>query len=356
MGYVFKKGTEFNFWHYQILGWSAFSVWDFFNSFDWWVSPLNIIVPKWIINIAIAFSLSLALRYFYQRVYKKNYRSAIIIVICFISSFICSLIWYYIRFVAFELIDNNSMTHGGISRFVNSVPLRYYTMIIYYSWPHFLWSILYFWIKYFQELLAERERVSKAETLLQRTQLQILRYQINPHFLFNSLNSIKALTFENPEKARLMLTEFSEFLRSTLSYNNKVFVPVKEEADIIEKYLAIEKIRFEGRLNYILNYNRDILDKQILCFITQPLVENAIKHGLTNNRIGITININFTEKDDKLVVEIINNGKLENKKNPDGTGIKNVIERLDNAYPNQYLFSINEEDNFVKVRLLIPIK
>ena len=353
---MFKRGTEFNFWHYQILGWSAFSVWDFFNSFDWWVSPLSIIVPKWIINIIIAFSLSLVLRYFYKRVYKKSYRSSIIIIICFLSSFVCSLIWYYIRFVAFGLIDNNSMEHGGISRFVLSIPLRFYTMIIYYSWPHFLWSILYFWIKYFQDLVAERERVFKAETLLQKTRLQILQYQINPHFLFNTLNSIKALIYENPEKAGLMLTEFSDLLRSTLSYNNKVFIPVKEEIDFIEKYLAIEKIRFEERLNYSINYDRAIQDKQILCFITQPLVENAIKHGLTGNRIGITLNICFTENENSLLVEIINNGELKKKMNSGGTGIKNVIERLDNAYPNQYSFSINEEDNIVKVRLLIPDK
>lgn len=355
MNYPFKRGTRINFWHYQILGWTAFSVWDLFNSFDWWVSPLTIIIPKWIINIAIAFTLSLILRYFYQRVYKNIHRSSIIILICFISSFVCSLIWYYIRYFVFELIDNNAMEHGGISRLVLSIPLRFYTMIIYYSWPHFLWSILYFWIKYSQDLVAEQERVSRAEILVQKAQLQMLRYQINPHFLFNSLNSIQGLMYKDIKNADLMLTELSDFLRYTLKFNNDIYIPVKDEFEIIEKYLSVEKIRFSDKLNYKIDLPENIRNGKILCFLTQPFVENAIKHGMKSNpyeKVGV--NVLALKVNNSLVIRISNNGKWRNNQDEIGTGISNIKERLNNAYPNSYSLNIVEEDNLVKVELIIP--
>ena len=93
-----------------------------------------------------------------------------------------------------------------------------------------------------------------------------------------------------------------------------------------------------------------------MCFITQPIVENAIKHGLTNNPAGIDINIEFAKIEDYLSIEIENSGVLKDHNNSNGTGLKNVTERLDNAYSKHYKFSINEDNGIVKIRLLIPDK
>jgi len=224
------------------------------------------------------------------------------------------------------------------------------------AWVPFSWSILYFGIKYWKDLEEEKERAKATLLLATKAQLQMLRYQINPHFLFNSLNSIKALTYENPEQAGVMLTEFAEFLRTTLCYDDKVFVPVKEEIEIIQKYLKIEKIRYEERLSYSILYDNTILENEILCFISQPLVENAIKHGLTNNPDGIKLVINFSKIDKNICVEVANTGKLMNADHSTGKGLKNVIERLESAYSNNYTLTISEEDSFVKVRILLPEK
>ena len=182
----------------------------------------------------------------------------------------------------------------------------------------------------------------------------MLRYQINPHFLFNSLNSIKALAFENPEQASFMITELSEFLRITLSYNDKIFIPVSEEIEIIEKYLTIEKIRFEERLDYNISVDSTLIDKKILCFITQPLVENAIKHGMAYKPDGIRLSVFFRQIDQCIAIEIVNEGKLIENGNSTGTGLKNVRERLENAYFKEYILTMTEEGQFVKVRLLLP--
>lgn len=266
-------------------------------------------------------------------------------------SFISSALSWELRILVRPLLIDEQYTWLTYSR-----DFEYLTLILTSSWPFFVWSILYFNIKYWKDLVAETDR-SKASLLLATTaQLQMLRYQINPHFLFNSLNSIKALTYENPEQAGIMLTELSEFLRTTLCYNDKVYIPVKEEIEIIEKYLSIEKIRFEERLNYKIGYDKKILGKEILCFITQPIVENAIKHGLENNPAGIDINISFTRIEDYLSIEIENTGILKNPDNSNGKGLKNVMERLENAYSKEYIFCINDDNGVVKTRLLIPDK
>lgn len=234
--------------------------------------------------------------------------------------------------------------------------LEFNGRIFHHMTPFFAWSIGYWGLKSYFEMVNEKTHSANLLLYAKNAQLQMLRYQINPHFLFNSLNSIKALTYENPGKADFMITELSEFLRATLNYNDRVYIPITEEIEIIEKYLSIEKIRFEERLKYKITFEKSILNKDILCFITQPLIENAIKHGLTNNPVGINLSINFTKIEDYLVIEILNNGVLKNTDNPNGTGLKNVTERLDNAYPDQYLFCVNQENDLVRARLLIPDK
>ena len=342
------KYSELTFWHYQWTGFIILCVADILRSLEFWFSTTGSIILM-IFTYSSFFCLTLLLRYVYRPLYNlKKPMLLYLLLTCGISYITSALSLELGIFVRPFLIDEQYTWLAYNRNF------EYLTQILTNSWSFFVWSILYFNVKYWRDLVAETER-SKASSLLATTaQLQMLRYQINPHFLFNSLNSIKALTYENPEQAGVMLTELSEFLRTTLSYNGMVFVPIKEEIEIIEKYLSIEKIRFEERLNYKINYDKIILEKEILCFITQPIVENAIKHGLTNNPAGIDININFSKIEDYLSIEIENTGVLKDHDNSNGTGLKNILERLDNAYSKQYIFSINDDNGVVKIRLLIP--
>lgn len=342
------KYSELTFWQYQCIGFIIFCANDIFKARKFWLSSTGYIMLM-IYVYSVFFFITLLLRYVYRPLY--NLKKPLLFnffLVCIVSFFSSALWRELIIFIEPFIFDTQN------SWLTYSRNIDYLMVILTSSWPFLVWGILYFNINYWKDLVAETER-SKASSLLATTaQLQMLRYQINPHFLFNSLNSIKALTYENPEQAGVMLTELSEFLRTTLSYNGRVFVPIKEEIEIIEKYLSIEKIRFEERLNYKINYDKKILEKEILCFITQPIVENAIKHGLTNNPAGIDININFSKIEDYLSIEIENTGVLKDHDDSNGTGLKNVLERLDNAYSKQYIFSINDDNGIVKIRLLIP--
>jgi two-component system LytT family sensor kinase len=338
------KHFKLTFWHYQLIGWIIFLTNEMLREYQFWATSINTKLYL-IITWSVFFSATLGLRYVYRLFYKLKKSPLFYLILISIVSIVTSFFWQVVRLLYIPFLFDDDIVGRQFSLF---------SLILLSAWVPFTWSILYFGIKYWNDLQEESER-SKASLLLATTaQLQMLRYQINPHFLFNSLNSIKALTYENPEQAGVMLTELSEFLRTTLSYNGRVFVPIKEEIEIIEKYLSIEKIRFEERLNYKINYDKIILEKEILCFITQPIVENAIKHGLTNNPAGIDININFSKIKDYLSIDIENTGVLKEHDDSNGTGLKNVIERLDNAYSKQYILSINDDNGVVKIRLLIP--
>lgn len=343
------------FWQFQVIGWSFMILQDFIR-----LEPANrihipIIALILCVHTAGLFFSSL-LRLFYQRLYKKASSFIRLLIYSFLCSLIIGLIWEITRDYQALLfgVNLNVTIFKFLDRTVTeSQFLGQWSMMV---WPFFLWSILYFGIKIWIDLINERENLNKITIQAKDAQLQMLRYQINPHFLFNSLNSIKALIYENPAQAGHMLSEFSEFLRTSLLFKDKIYIPVSEEIDIIEKYLSIEKIRFEERLDYKITYDKDLLNNEILCFITQPLVENAIRHGLTNNTAVLKLNINFSVHKKFMVIEIENSGTLNKNGVSNGTGINNVIDRLKTEYPNQYDFSIIEKDNFVKVKLLIPIK
>jgi len=215
--------------------------------------------------------------------------------------------------------------------------------------------LVYLGINYWLNLEEEKERSRNAIILAQKAQLQMLRYQLNPHFLFNSLNSIQALVHENPDQADNMVTELSEFLRYTLQYNDRITITIREEIDITEKYLMIEKIRFEERLEYSIRYDNALLNVQIPCFITQPLVENAVKFGLQNNPLGINIVVNFSRSEDKIIIEVSNTGRLSDGWSM-GIGLQNVKDRLSNAFPGEYRFTLEESHGFVVSKIVISQK
>lgn len=181
----------------------------------------------------------------------------------------------------------------------------------------------------------------------------MLRNQLNPHFLFNSLNSIQGLVYENPGLADSMISELSEFLRYSLQYNTRVLVTVNEELEILKKYLSIEKIRYEERLEYEITAEDDLLNQEIPSFITQPLVENSIKHGLSNNPAGIKVLVNVYCVTNLLTIEVANTGTLTSANWTPGTGIKNILERLEKMYPGKNSFSLLEEGGMIKAKIQI---
>jgi hypothetical protein len=217
------------------------------------------------------------------------------------------------------------------------------------------WSALYLGVKNWWAWQKERENALQSSALANRAQLEMLRYQLNPHFLFNALNSIRASVDEDSTRAKRMITQLSEFLRYSLLHESAKKIPLRDELEAVRNYLAIEKIRFEDKLAVEYEIEKAAEDFKVPCFLLNPLVENAIKHGLQTSPKPLKIKISARMKANKLLLEISNTGNLQNGSNENGNGIglKNVRERLDKLFAENGKFDLSQENGFVKARIEI---
>jgi LytS/YehU family sensor histidine kinase len=206
--------------------------------------------------------------------------------------------------------------------------------------------------------LTNKEAIDKIrlETLIKELELKTIKSQINPHFIFNALNSIRALVDEEPQRARQAITELSNILRSSIQIDKFETTSFEKELAIVKDYLALEYIRFADRL--VIEYDIDYatLQNQIPPMMLQTLVENAIKHGLGKQPGNCTIKISAHFVDDKQIITVVNNGKLQMVEQ-DGFGLQSTKERLQILYKEAATFEIFQDtDNLVTAKLMIPIQ
>jgi len=203
----------------------------------------------------------------------------------------------------------------------------------------------------------------KEETALLRTEmatLEKLRYQLNPHFLFNALASIRGAIVRDRDIAREMLTKLAEFCRLTLARRDRETFSVKEEIEQIRLYLEIESIRLGDYLSVSIDVEPGLEDLPIPPFVLQPLVENALKYGKQTSpetlEIGITVKCRGR---DRLMIEVVNSGTwiesvVQKGKTSTGVGLENIRLRLEAMYPDNYTIEKKAEDQYVKVAIEIP--
>lgn len=350
LSYSGRLPKKIGFWHLQAGGWGFVILQDLLR-LDPHERHNGIIILFIFMVSLIGLGLSTLLRLYYRKFYQRNDS----ILKIFIVSALCSLVFMFVWQTLRDILALALSVDLSVSIFKLLDGVESFTGYLGYStfmfWPPFLWSMLYFGIKFWLDLIAERERSDKALIFAKDAQLQMLRYQINPHFLFNTLNSIQALMYKDVELADKMLTHFSEFLRYTLKHNDQTYIPLDQEIEITSKYLSIEKIRFEERLDYQITVEEKIKKTNILCFLMQPFVENALKHGLNNRVNKLNMRIKVHSRGEDLLINIDNTGIWKATDNEDRLGITNVKKRLENAYPDNHKFNIFEQDNWVKVRI-----
>jgi two-component system LytT family sensor kinase len=202
----------------------------------------------------------------------------------------------------------------------------------------FLWCSLYFSIKHWQRSARERERLLRAESEAREARLSALRYQLNPHFLFNSLNAVSTLVLEgNPPAAAQMLAQIADLLRTTLDSQSAPETPLAHEIAFTEQYLAIEETRLGNRLRVALDISPDTLDALVPNMLLQPLVENAVRHGVAPLVGGGTIRILSKLQGSQLLITVENSGILgapqtQNHPGTNGIGLNNTAERLKTLY------------------------
>ena len=213
----------------------------------------------------------------------------------------------------------------------------------------------YYLIIYYSNFKEKITNEAKLESIIKEAELKAIKSQVNPHFLFNSLNSISLQTIKNPAKAQEMLINLSSYLRYSISQKDKQFSDLKDEIASCKKYLEIEKTRFGDKLEMEFNINEKCINWPVPTMILQPLYENAIKHGVYESSEVIKITTEIKCFIDFIEIEIINNFDLEAiSRKGEGFGLKSVHDRLKIIYGNENLFSTRKAGNTFSAKLIIP--
>lgn len=224
-----------------------------------------------------------------------------------------------------------------------------------------LWSAIYFAVKFLRNYRSEEIKNLKYAALKHEVELNNLKSQLNPHFMFNSMNSIRALIDEEPNSAKDAVTRLSNLLRSSLLTGKKKFIPLAEELKLVKDYLALEKIRYEERLITQIDINPELMFCMIPPLMLQTLVENSIKHGISTLPEGGKLIIEAKKGDDYYELSILNSGYFEPKNNSSSTkvGLQNTRKRLKLLYGNHSKFSIEniqiDKKDFVLTKLRLPL-
>jgi len=240
------------------------------------------------------------------------------------------------------------------------VPFAYYTlprltgfwvnMTIVMGW----WTVIYVAV----HALEDRQRAEvdrwKIQAELHQAQLSALKSHLNPHFVFNSLNTLRAMILEDPHRAREMVTYLSGLLRYTIQFNQHDRVPLAQELEVVREYLALEAIQFDDRLRYQIEADPALLGLPVPPMSVQLLVENAIKHGIAQQPDGGEVRVRAHRVEGRLAIEVVNTGQL--KVNGPGIGLTNAMERLKLLFGQQTEFSLqNQSAQTVAARFSIPL-
>ena len=303
------------------------------------------------VSMAVGFMITLGLRFIYR---KTGLQAR-------------SVLSLSLRAAAFSFLGANAgiwiltAINGSYAQVdipASSPVVRYLASLSTYVAPFIGWNALYFGIKFWQDRIIQKERTERARALAQTAQLQMLRYRMNPHFLFNTLNSIRALISENKTSAKTMVTELSEYLRFALVSKNYENVPFRDEMESVRHYFNIQKMRYEDKMDVTFDIDPAADEYPIISFLLHPLAENAVKHGLSTSLLPLKIRIGAKLHQGALQIDIVNSGSWVEPERQDKdalirTGLDNVRRRLADAYPEKHRLDIFEKEGAVHVRLTL---
>lgn len=259
------------------------------------------------------------------------------------------IIWLLLGYYSLKqltfIFDNYLEFYDNVLLWRILMGITWYIMIV----------LVYYVIFYYKNF---QDRLTLQTTLqsdINTAELQVLKSQINPHFLFNSLNSINSLTIDAPEKARDMIVQLSDYLRSTITSQKEGMRTLKREIQSINQYLNIEKVRFGDRLEIILDVSEKCEKNELPNMIIQPLIENAVKYGVEENTGKVTIKIVADCFQGYLKIQIENNFDPDNNvTRGTGTGLKYISKRMQLIYNRQDLTSVEVNGHIFRVTLNFP--
>jgi len=232
-------------------------------------------------------------------------------------------------------------------------PLDLWLLRMMFFWLVYMtWSLLYFWIRAEQAAEANVQRALQAQADAQRMELQLLRSQLDPHFLFNALNGIASVVQADSPAASSMVRELADYLRYSLDHRHDTMVPLAEEIGAMMAYLRIEQARFAEELLVEITTDEEARQREVPCFILLPLVENAVKHSYQACEPPWHVILSADSQNGALTIEVRNTGTLASKPPASsGVGLEILQRRLDLHYPGRHRLSLSEADGMVCAKL-----
>lgn len=256
------------------------------------------------------------------------------------------LVWFPLDMAYASLFDKPA----DITFFMMAVNLPYFSSI------YILWLFIVIAVMVYRHINQVRINQLQLEASLRESQLNTLKGQINPHFMFNSLNNIRGLILEDATRARDMITRLSEMLRYSLTKNGINTIPLKEEIQTVENYIEISRIQFEERLNFSMDVDADAMHIGIPPMVVQMLVENAVKHGIGNIKDGGEVRLKIALSGQDLIIVVENSGSLSISEGTTKLGLENIRQRLHLLYGDIAKFTLGENNNFVEAKIIIPLQ
>lgn len=313
--------------------------------------PLNIAIADSLIYESIFCILGIAVWYVIRYTMPENHFSFNFFFNQFSSLILILVFWLGTGYAGLNLLFRNN------SVFMNflglSIPYRFGAGVLMYA---FL-GLGYYLIIIYRDLQEKAKAEARLSELLKESELNVLKSQINPHFLFNSLNSISSLTITDPAKAQEMVVNLSEFLRYSVSANIDTFTTLEKEMQNIKRYLEIEKIRFGEKLVFESTSDPACHSRHIPVMILQPLYENAIKHGVYESTERVRVVTDCTAHKEYFEIRITNDfDPTSPSRKGAGIGLKNIRERLRLIYHTDSLLKTSVTGNVFQVVLIIPNK
>lgn len=233
---------------------------------------------------------------------------------------------------------------------------NYFGLFVDDMWVIMPWFLFFHVVRYSTYKQEMQDRLYAMENMLKIAELDNLKKQLNPHFLFNALNSIKALTIIDSKQAREAINQLSELLRLSLNLGEQQMASLQQEIKLAKDYLSIEKIRYENRLNYCFEVDEELSEEEVIPMSLNTLIENAVKHGIEKIKAGGDILIKIYADQDFIILRVENTGKYDPKpKNSEGgIGLSNLRKRLNYHYGNKAKLEIREESGKVVSILFFP--
>lgn len=345
------KGKMSKYWICQIGGWSTYIIVYTFFYLTLRTKEQPFFFQVLFLDAIIGIAITHLMRLFIQRMGFLKLRIDSQIIYIFLTTIAFSF------FFAFTSIFVEDRLNFSTEQF------RQYSTInktLRASFGSFLflliWNLIYFTYHYVIKSRQEQLDKIRLQSLVKELELKTIKSHINPHFIFNALNSIRALVDENPERARQAITELSNILRSSMQAEKLETAPLRRELDIVKDYLALEHIRFEDRLQVEFSIDEDTLDQPVPPMMLQTLVENAIKHGISKDINGGVVKIYSIFKGNNHELVVKNSGQIEGVINEDGFGINSTKNRLHFLYHGKATFEIkNIDGNMVESKVIMPV-